>query len=209
VRTATSLQSWATERSAKRDAAFQAYTALYRAGLINANLLPARHTDDELSEFPIPDHRPSLVPVSPPFDPWPLVAQCQHANPNVYSRTLLTLRSPNDAPAHMLLFTPITLPTIPEIVLYWNRSIQCQIECSCLSGVTLSDDEVSKLKLITYNTLFSAFDSRMRADKHDFLWLVAPCTLSGHLDDCEALSRTRQISCPAAELVAQGCRHTN
>jgi hypothetical protein len=68
----------------------------------------------------------------------------------------------------------------------------------------LSDDEVSKLKLITYNTLFSAFDSRMRADKHDFLWLVAPCTLSGHLDDCEALSRTKQISCPAAELVAQG-----
>jgi dsRNA-specific ribonuclease len=104
----------------------------------------------------------------------------------------------------MLLFTPITLPTIPEIVLYWNRSIQCQIECSCLSGVTLSDDEVSKLKLITYNTLFSAFDSRMRADKHDFLWLVAPCTLSGYLDDCEALSRTKQISCPAAELVAQG-----
>jgi dsRNA-specific ribonuclease len=204
VRTATSLQGWATERLAKRDAAFQAYTALYRAGLVNANLLPAQHAEEELSDFQIPDNRPSLVPVSPPFDPWPLIAQCQHANSQVYYRTLLTLQSPDQAPAYMLLFTPITLPSIPEIVLYWNRATQFQIECSWLSGVVLSDGEVSRLKLITYNTLFSVFSSRMRADKHDFLWLVAPCNLSGHLDDCEALCKTKQISYPATELVARG-----
>jgi dsRNA-specific ribonuclease len=203
VRTATSLESWTTERSAKRDAAFQAYTALYRAGLINANLLPASHTDEELSELQIPDHTPSLVPVSPPFNPWPRIAQCQQENPHVYYRTLLTLRSPNEAPVYMLLFTPITLPNISEIVLYWNKSTQCQIQCSWLSGVVLSDGEVSDLRFITYNILYSVFDGRMKADKRDFLWLVAPCTAAGNVDIHQALSMTKQKPCLATELVAQ------
>jgi dsRNA-specific ribonuclease len=204
VRTATSLKSWATERLAKQDAAFQAYTALYRAGLINDNLLPARYTDDELSELQLPDHRPSLVQVSPTLDPWPLVAQHQQANPHVYYRTLLTLRSPSEAPVHMLLFTPTVLPNIPEIILYWNESIQFQIDCSWLSKVVLGDDEVSQLRLVTYTTLFSVFEGRVKADRRDFLWLLAPCTASGHLDNLEALSKGIQNSCPASDLIAQG-----
>jgi dsRNA-specific ribonuclease len=204
VRFATSLESWATERLAKQDAAFQAYTALFRAGLINDNLLPARHEDEELSELQIPDYRPSLVEVSPTLDPWPLVAYYQQENPHVYYRTLLTLRSPNGAPTYMLLFTPTILPSIPEILLYWNESTRFQIDCSSLSETALANDEVADLKLVTYDILYSVFEGRMKTDRRDFLWLISPCTASGHFHNRKTLSERNHDSYPATELLAQG-----
>jgi dsRNA-specific ribonuclease len=201
---ATSLESWATERLAKQDAAFQAYTALFRAGLINNNLLPARHEEEELLELQILDDRPSLVEVLPTLDPWPLVAHYQQESPHVYYRTLVTLQSPNGAPTHMLLFTPTILPTIPEILLYWNESTRLQVECLSLSEVVLGDDEVADLKLFTYNTLCSVFEVRMKTDRRDFLWLIAPCTASGRFDNRETLSKRNHNSYSATELLAQG-----
>jgi hypothetical protein len=43
VRIAKSHRSWETAKAAKKDAAFHAYEALYRAGLVNDNLLPISH----------------------------------------------------------------------------------------------------------------------------------------------------------------------
>jgi hypothetical protein len=40
VRRTSGLNWWQTEHAAMKDAAFQAYVALYRAGLLNDNLLP-------------------------------------------------------------------------------------------------------------------------------------------------------------------------
>jgi hypothetical protein len=40
VRCTNGRKWWRTERAARKDAAFQAYVALYEAGLVNNNLLP-------------------------------------------------------------------------------------------------------------------------------------------------------------------------
>jgi hypothetical protein len=40
VRTASSSRAWASESTAIKDAAFEAYVALHNAGLVNDNLLP-------------------------------------------------------------------------------------------------------------------------------------------------------------------------
>jgi len=204
VRIACALDTWVTEKMAKQDAAFEAYKTLYVAGLVNDNLLPARQeADDELSELQIPDHRPSLVPVSPTLDPWPLFARHQQQNPHVYYRTRLTLHTADDKPTHLLLLTPTILPDIPELLLYWNSSTKLRIESSWLHGVVLNDEELSELKSVTYKILYSVFHSRMELNRQDFVWLVAPCDESGHLDTRIWLSEWRQRACLATTLIAQ------
>ncbi|KAJ4343390.1 Dicer-like protein 2 [Ascochyta clinopodiicola] len=94
VRTAKSLESWRTEKMARKDAAFEAYKALYLAGLVNDNMLPVRQeTDDMVAEFQVPDHTPSMVPTSQTFNPWPSAAQVQQLKPQTYYRTLVELQA--------------------------------------------------------------------------------------------------------------------
>lgn len=203
VRTATSLETWATERLAKQDAAFEAYINLYRAGLVNDNLLPAPQEVEQESE--IPDHRPALVNVSTTFDPWPLIARLQQKNPHVYYRTLLALRvSESDGlPIYMLFLTPSPLPNICEMPLFWDESKVFKVESTWLSGMALSEDEVTALKSVTYKILFSVFNSRMEANRHDFPWLLAPCDATGHIDTNVCIPEWAERPIHATDLIAQ------
>jgi dsRNA-specific ribonuclease len=204
VRIASGIETWATERLAKQDAAFEAYKALYQAGLVNDHLLPAvQEMEIELADLQIPDHRPSLIPVSPTIDPWPLIARHQHQNPHTYYRTRLTLRDHDGTLAHMLLLTPTILPTIPEVLLHWNRSTRFRVESSWLQGVVLSDDEIAALRSITYKILFTVYQGRMQTKRYDFLWLIAPCDPSGNLESCIWPSDWNQSPCSARKLIAQ------
>jgi dsRNA-specific ribonuclease len=204
VRVARGLETWATEKMAKQDAAFEAYKALYVAGLVNENLLPTRQEgDDELSGLQIPDHRPSLVPVSPTIDPWPLFARHHQQNPYVYYCTRLTLRTERDTPTHLLLLTPAPLPNIPELLLYWNTSTQLKIESLWLQDIVLDEEELAALRSVTYKILYSVFHARMEVERHDFIWLIAPCDESGNLNSRIWISNWRQNTCPATKLIAQ------
>ncbi|EXJ69623.1 uncharacterized protein A1O5_07659 [Cladophialophora psammophila CBS 110553] len=64
-----------TEKLAKQDAAFQAYLALYRAGLVTEHLLPPEYPKETNNEPDI-EKRDSEYDVQSQYDPWPtLVAQ--------------------------------------------------------------------------------------------------------------------------------------
>ena len=67
VRRASGLHTWLTERMTKRNAAFEVYIALYKAGLVNENLLPLKMTANEYVEI---ETRPSLVETSEQYNPW-------------------------------------------------------------------------------------------------------------------------------------------
>ncbi|KAM3521728.1 hypothetical protein MY4038_008931 [Beauveria bassiana] len=64
-----SLHSWRSEANAMKDAAFQAYLALYQAGLVNKNLLPLETNID----FDV-ETRAAIITVEPLFDPWTEIA---------------------------------------------------------------------------------------------------------------------------------------
>jgi len=51
VRTAESRSLWMSERNAIKDAAFEAYVALFKAGLVNDNLLPLLGYDAATNEL--------------------------------------------------------------------------------------------------------------------------------------------------------------
>ncbi|RKK58309.1 Dicer-like protein 2 [Fusarium oxysporum f. sp. cepae] len=59
---------WKSERNAIRDAAFQAYVALYEAGLVTDNLAPLNAKSEKVEE------KTDLMP-EPLFDPWVQIAQ--------------------------------------------------------------------------------------------------------------------------------------
>lgn len=204
VRIAHSSQVWKTERRAKQDAAFEAYKRLHEAGLVNNNLLPTRQ-ENEFSEFQIPDDTPALIEVSPTLDPWPAIARSQEHNQHVYYRTLLTIRGTETSllPSHMMIFTPVLLPHIGDIKLFWNASTHYEIESSWLPGLALSDDEISVLRFTTYKILFSVFESRMTTRRYDFPWLVAPCSASGDLISRNTLLSWDREPSRATELTVQ------
>jgi dsRNA-specific ribonuclease len=208
VRTASSLESWRTERLASKDAAFEAYKALYHAGLINQNLLPVRdETDEQAAEFQIPDNMPSIVPTSPTFDPWPNVARAQQENPQAYERTMLEITAPGEKTLRMLFLTPVPLPNIAEFILHWNKTKRYTVKKSCLTAVILTMEELNTMRSITWKILYSIYSGRMQHNRPDFLWLLAPCDESGCALDLNRLSNWNSIitgSRPASALITAG-----
>lgn len=191
---------------AKKDAAFEAYKALFVAGLVNNNLLPAiQEADGALTELQIPDHTPTMVQVSPTLDPWPTLANQQLAHPSVYHRTKLTIQAPSEEALHMLLLLPISLPTTSDIILYWNKAKHFTIASLCLPTVTLSEEEITKMKSITYKILYSAFQGKMKVERHDFLWLLCPCDSQGQPSNGAQNPDWAAGSCLATDLLAKGC----
>ncbi|KAL6400813.1 Dicer-like protein 2 [Ilyonectria robusta] len=67
LRQAQSSRAWMSQKNATKEAAFHAYIALYKAGLINENLLP-------IKDGP-PEERISPQTHAPPLNPWKEIAQ--------------------------------------------------------------------------------------------------------------------------------------
>lgn len=70
VRTAESAREWLSQKNATKDAAFQAYSGLFKAGLLNDNLLPLREGQEEKIEA-----REAKIEVSDLISPWGQVAR--------------------------------------------------------------------------------------------------------------------------------------
>ena len=73
VRRASSQHQWRTEKMAVKDAAFQAYIALYGKGLVNDNLLPLLGYDEERPADV--ETRQALCEVSQTYDPSVAIAK--------------------------------------------------------------------------------------------------------------------------------------
>ncbi|KAF1835975.1 hypothetical protein BDW02DRAFT_546935 [Decorospora gaudefroyi] len=180
VRSARSLESWKTEKMAQKDAAFEAYKALYVSGLVNDNLLPVgEEGDNEAAQNQIPDHRPSLVLVLPTFDPWPMIAQTHQEQPHRWYRTMLEVRTPREEPMRMILLSPAAMPKIPEVLLHWNKTTGYTVESSWLPVASMADDEIQLLRSITWKILRSVFGVHIKENVDDFLCLLAPCDPTG------------------------------
>lgn len=213
VRFAASLESWKTKRMAKKDAAFEAYKKLYLEGFVNENMLPASgEEDDDNVDFQTPDNRPSFLQASPAFDPWPIISRYHRDNPQVYHRTLLRIEALGDEPIYMVFLTPVQLPTIPEFTLYWNQTKQYTVSSSWLPGAILDDEEITLLKNITYEILYSIYHTRMAAERYDFIWMLLPCNSLGQPMDKEQLRQWKSaFQGPqfATKLIAQGQHDLN
>lgn len=174
VREAASKHLWKSERGAKRDAAFEAYIKLYRAGLINDHLLPLKF-DLEADEARLPaGKQPSLVEVSAQLDAWSdIVARKWQGQPVLFTSSVL-VRFGETTLSEMVMILPLALPHPINFRTYWDATKSFEVEIS--SGRSLDPllDRRAMYADCTALILNSIYNHRMESDSTDFPCLFVP-----------------------------------
>lgn len=115
LRQATSSMSWVSEKHAIMDAAFQAYQALYYAGLIDDHLLPLRNRLECEIEA-----RPGLKEVQALYNPWINVASAWSRD-RIARRGLKLLDLNGSIVCEVELVFPGTLPELEPMVVWLDH----------------------------------------------------------------------------------------
>ena len=174
VREACSSVHWTTERFAKRDAAFEAYVALYHAGLVNDHLLPLPTYDRHAAEaYEAVEQRVSLVTVSEQHNPWVGIAQAWEAEPFLHQTNVIVQRE-TQKPIEMVLFCPRQIPQIRNFDLFWDASTTFQVIVVGRSPGSTESVKMPLARQITTLLLSSVFRGRMLPGRDDFPLLFVP-----------------------------------
>lgn len=186
IRHAISSQDWQSPDLAIKDAAFEAYVALYKHGLINDNLLPltkeyAPETGQHLDQPTIAcvsDRKPSLTIHQNSDHEW----HCAMVSVCLGAETLVD----------MMMWMPFPPPSLGDFLLHWNQELAYTLQLQpCTSASILID--AGQLKLMRASTkllLRSIHASRMSREADDFPVLFTPVgvdDMEGWLEDVQGL----------------------
>jgi dsRNA-specific ribonuclease len=161
-----------SEKNAKKDAAFEAGVALYKAGLLNDHLMPLLPKIDmgnELGETL--EKPPSMVQAKPLIQPWVQVAQTwlSHSSVDTLRRARLVITEKSGtviSEAEMIL--PVDIPSVPRFTLHWDDKTEYLVETlpsDISASPTLAD--VRKAQQETTRILMTAFDWRFPIEPSD------------------------------------------
>lgn len=160
VRNHVSRSAWMSEKNAIKDAAFEAYTALYNAGLVNEHLLPLLRHDsiiDELTSSAV-EKRASIMSVNEQLNPFIDVAKAWKIS-RIIRKSVLTL---GDMRADMYL--PVDMPPVAPFRAYWDA--KNAIVATVSSESLLADaDTLSKAAEDTWSMLEASFGNRFRIQR--------------------------------------------
>lgn len=118
VRHTSGERWWQTENAAMKEAAFQAYKALYHFGLVNDNLLPL--TDKKELGLGDQPGMPSMIDGQEQYDPWVDWAH-SWSLPDVHqTRIVVRLSESDDHKLSMTLTVPTVLPALDPVTLFWD-----------------------------------------------------------------------------------------
>ena len=158
------------------DAAFEAYVGLFRAGLVNKNLLPLPSYDEEAAKaYAEVSKRPAITFVNGKFDPWPAVAAAWQSRSTLFS-SVITFLDGDIEIVQMKLISPCRLPQLFDLMLYLDARTSLRLRFG--EGVETIKDEMSITIAteITKVLLLSVFSNRMKEDDHGFPLLFIPNT---------------------------------
>ena len=181
VRSACSRSSWISEKMARKDAAFEAYKALYHAGLVNDNLLPLGHVDEGIEvAYSAVEKRPSTVKVSEQVDPWPCVARSWQTSGHIYGSSV-KITGQGQVGTDMMMLLPVGMPVIAgPIDLYWDQNTTFQLMIEPETAI-FSPTVTASAAQITSLLLKSVFRGRMEC-RHDFTVQFMPPNGIDHLE---------------------------
>jgi dsRNA-specific ribonuclease len=111
-----------TERMAKREAAFQAYLGLYRAGLVNDNLLPAVVPEMQDAMSIQIESRESMCQTTSRLNPWREIATSFDMNEVDWFTLRVDITGGEQQISSVLLVLPRSLKTSLQIPLLWAPS---------------------------------------------------------------------------------------
>ena len=180
VRTATSSEFWKTEEFSIKDAAFEAYVDLHKAGLVNDNLLPLAHDYGPEAGH---DHidQPSIVTVSEQRSIWPSLSQRRVSN-QAWHPCLIRLTCDSVEEFSANLYLPTELRSNQTFPLYWNE--HTVYECRIFPQTSDSPNEhdvdpqtevgTHRLQRYTFAALKSVHGNRMPDEQLDLVPLLSP-----------------------------------
>ncbi|KAK5189253.1 Dicer-like protein 2 [Exophiala xenobiotica] len=175
VREHRSSSTWRTEKAARRDAAYQAYLELYRAGLVDDHLLPVPRIDSEATDE-IPD-LPNRIHIPPLHDVWQDEARFRKTRQSS-SFTLLALQIERGVRPSLqviiMMATPITTH-VPSCLIHWTED---ELWCGSFSFLEqeklLEDDSAIRIQNST-NILFNGCRSQQSVSpRADAILFLAP-----------------------------------
>lgn len=175
VREFGNSQEWSSERHAKMDAAFEAYVGLYRAGLINDNLLPYANVEEEDEIYRKIEKRPNMVLVNPLHDPWQRIAALwSPGNPTYH--TMMEIWNGPDLQLSARLVLSCALVSIESFKLYVDPGTEYEVRFSHLNsaGSEYAHESLAFIHDYTKTLLYSSFRSRMTWARDGFPLLFAP-----------------------------------
>ncbi|KAI0449605.1 RNase3 domain-containing protein [Xylaria acuta] len=157
IRRVEGLQQWYSERNAFKDAAFQAFKAIYEAGLVNDNLMPL--IDDILDGI---ETRSSIIEVNGLWRPWRKVAQLWGQCNERVQRELL-LKDGDRVIARFQASLPCHFPKLPSFKVYWDADNTWIVETSeradCITACALKEDQSAALIDLAYGHRWPVEDS--------------------------------------------------
>ncbi|KAI9851330.1 MAG: Dicer-like protein 2 [Thelocarpon superellum] len=174
VRQSVSHKAWLSEQKARKDAAFQAYMALYRAGLLNEHLLPLRSTYDDVTLGTV-EKRPSLVAASEQYNPWVEMAKSWATSSTCRCKPITILRpGRTSVTLNLLLSLPIESPLSFSLHVDKTSTFQAQVARGSETR-DVGEEDLKMLRSATDLLLRAVYRTRMSTDARDFLALFAPC----------------------------------
>lgn len=126
-------QSWFSEKNATKDAAFQAFVALYEAEMVDDHLMPL---GAELGDI---ETRPAQVGASELWNPWPTIAHAWDTSTEVSMRQLCLADHNGQVMLKVDASLPGAFPDITAFNLYWDQTHPWTIEVGKLATVSISD----------------------------------------------------------------------
>ena len=180
---------------AKREAAFEAYKALFKAGLIDDHLLPLGHINEALDEaYSAVEKRPSLLEVTGQFNPWFDIAREWQCSTDIYACRTKVSCNGDAMSAQLTILLPCKMPQIGATDLYWNADKPFNVVFQ-EHGLRIDSTVISLAKQITTLLLYSVFPGRL-CDQDDFTALLVPCdvpNLGAWLQRCSGAIKSGDI----------------
>lgn len=175
LREACSPSEWVSEKLAKRDAAFEAYIALYHAGLVSDNLLPLRgHGDEDIAEAQSRVEKiVSLVEINEQFSIWPLIAREWCGGSAMHTSTVRITKDGKPL-VQMLMILPRPLSDTLEVDLYWDAFTA--LKATIDPGPVMPQNSVDPRAVADCTGLIlrSVFEPRMDCENTDFVAQFVP-----------------------------------
>ena len=180
LRTASSSRSYCSEATAIKDAAFESYVALHKAGLIDDNLLPKHENSPEFDHI----NRVSIIEVSECQSSWKQLFRNPERDNLNWHAGILQLSVNGETVLSLTIWLPTVVPEISSLDLYWNEHKTYVARISPLHDGPLSGRLAmfTEIRHYTHILLGSVFGVHMgKYADHDFPVMFSPeSTLEGN-----------------------------
>ena len=174
VRSTKGIGEWRTERCAAKDASFQAYKALYEAGLLNDHLLPLSHSWAEEEQCDQEDMA-ATVEIRPQLCLWKQLAEAWSDCNLHQTRIVLTGEDSEKEDLCMILTTPSAIPPLSFVTLYWDEKTRFSLHFGSSRRVSVSGSgTVQTLRSITHILNRSTRSDHTIDNRVDFVVLFGP-----------------------------------